>query len=114
MRRSQWACGDYQAAVRTAHECSQRAFDPTLVTHIDCAQFDAKRWCDGLDGRELAYSGSDGRIPNYGCPLQIRGKLLQQLQPLRANAVLEHCKSGRVSARVRHTFDDIGSDRIND
>ena len=114
MRRNRRASRDYQAAVGAAHEGRYGALDLTLVAHIDCAQFDTKRRCDSLDSGKLAYSSSNGRIPNYGRPGQIRRKLLEQLQPLGADAVLKHCKSGRVAARPRQALDIAGTNRVGD
>ena len=62
---------------------------------------------------KLTYSGSNCCISDYSCPRQIGRKLLEQFQPLGADAVLEHCKSGRVAAWMRHAFDDVGSNRVD-
>jgi hypothetical protein len=49
------------------------------------------------------------------CDARHRGRnLLEQFQPFRAHAVFELDKTGRVTARPRHAFDQATADRVND
>src|SRR5436305_309118 len=68
----------------------------------------------GLDYGELADPGSDSRIPQDRRSRDTRSDLLEQLQPLSAQAVLELHKAGSVAARPRQAIDEACANRIGD
>ena len=84
MKPRQWTPRDDQTIIRRARECCDGAFNRAGITDVDRSQLDAQRWCHGLDGGELSWSGGQGRIAKHCRPRHTRREFFQQLQPFRA------------------------------
>src|SRR5262249_382972 len=67
------------------------------IARVNRLQLHPQRRCRGLHGGELANAG-DRRLTQYRHALHAWRDLLEQLQPLGANAVLEHSKAGGLAA----------------
>ena len=68
----------------------------------------------GLDCGKLADAGGYGSIPQHRDPCHAGRDLFEQLQPFRADRVLEYGKTGGIAARPRHACDQAGAHWIDD
>ena len=113
MRDQRARCHD-QAAIRGASEGRDRALDLAGVAHIDRAHLHPERRRHRLDRAELARPGGYSSVANDPHPRHAGRDLLEQLQPLAAQAVLERDEAGGVAARPRQAVDEAGTDRVDD
>src|SRR6266545_7579733 len=81
-----------QAAIRDRRECRERALDLAGVAHIDRAQLHPERWRRGLDYGELTDPFGYGGIAKDRGARHAGRDLFKQLQPFRADAVLNWVK----------------------
>src|SRR5215475_1952119 len=100
------APGQDQTAVRATREGRNRPLDLPGVVNVDGANLDRNRRRCGLNRSPLANAGDYGGIAKDGCARDIWRDLLEQLQPFRANAVIEQAKAGNVAPRSRQTVDE--------
>ena len=93
------------AAQRGADEGRDGSFDFVGAPNIDRTQVHPERSCNGLNCGSLADPIRYGGISDYGYSLYCRRNLLQQFQPLCAQAVFELREAGCTAPGARQTFD---------
>src|SRR5215469_7895002 len=100
-----------QTTVRRAGEAGNGALDLAGILHIDRDDLRPDGRSYGLDDRELPGSGGCRGITQDGSSRHARRDLLEQLQPLAAQAVFELNEAGRVATRPRQALYEAGADR---
>ena len=111
--RQRAACHD-QAAIAGTRKGRDAALDLRRVAHVDRAHLHPERRRRGTDRAPLADPGGYCGIPKDRNSRYARRDLLEQLQPFRAQAVIEQDKASGVAARPRQTIDIAGADGIGD
>src|SRR6516162_6521348 len=107
------AAGHDQTATRGVREGRDSALNLGRITHIDWDDFHVERRRHSLDDSELPDPGRLAGISNDSRSRHAGRDLLEQFQPLAAQAVFELHKSGRVATRLCQTFDIAVADRID-
>src|SRR5262249_13548995 len=62
---------------------------------------------------KLANAGGEGGIPQNRSSRHVWRDLLEQFKPFCADGVFEGDKSGGITTRPRHAFDEAGTDRVD-
>jgi len=114
MHERQWAPRHDHAAIAGTREGRDAALDLRRVAHVDWAHLHPERRRRGLDRAPLAGPGGYCGIPKDCRSLYTGRNLLEQLQPFRAQTVIEQYKAGGVAAWPRQTIDKAGADWIAD
>src|SRR6516225_9854667 len=104
-------CND-QTSILGAPERRNGALDFASVAHVYRVHLYFERRRHSLHGGKLALSRALGSIPKNRHARHARRDLLEQLQPLRGQAVFTIHETGNVAARPRQAIDQASSDRI--
>src|SRR5258707_6698546 len=106
------AHGQHQRAVRVAREGGDAALDLVGIRDADRAQLHPERRRHGLDSAQLSHAQGERRVAKHRDSLYAGCGLLQQLQPLPADAEFERNEPRGVAARPGQALDIAGADRV--
>src|SRR6516162_3419689 len=105
-------CGD-KASIRKARKFRDPALDLAGIARVDRNNVDADRSCYRLNDGELPDAGGYGRVPDNPDADGRWHRLLEQLQPFRAQAVIELHEAGHIAAGLREALDKTAADGID-
>src|SRR5215831_2597695 len=88
-----------QATIRTARKCCDGAIHLLRIEHLDQIQLNAMQGRDGLDGAQLSDGAGVSTFLYNRRSCHVWRYLLEQFDPFRADAKLEHREACGVAAR---------------
>jgi hypothetical protein len=93
-----------EPAIGRARKRLDRALEFAGIAHVQRRCLDPERGHRRLDRSPLTDPSGDGRIAKDGGARDVRRRLFEQLQPLRADAVFELDESGDIAAGPRQAL----------
>ena len=112
MKHSRRAPRHDQAAIRSACEFADGAFDLVGAAYIDGEQLHPERRRHGLDGTQLTESNRN--LPQNCHACYAGCDLFEQLQPFPGDAEFNEGETGDIAARVGQTGNETLTHRVAD